>query len=199
MTDIICAKCGKHFSTIELAREHQGNCKVISTSSKTLSAKTQKFKITPDEWERLVSFINISELQTLDTVTHPENSARSPSNLDPGLIHENASEIIDRSILINPEYRNKPDISKKPENHNVVETYKICPTCKIHHLLFNVQTNKYECLKCKETYFKVTIDKYYLQLEEDKNKLDELSKKNTKVWFRNQYYDTKKKKWRTKH
>jgi len=56
--DIICAKCGKHFSSIEVAREHRGHCKETSNGEPIRWIPAPKSKVNPDEWENLMKLIN---------------------------------------------------------------------------------------------------------------------------------------------
>jgi hypothetical protein len=52
--DIICAKCGKHFSSIESAREHNGHCKGSLKNEELHWIPSPKNKLTPEEWDRLL-------------------------------------------------------------------------------------------------------------------------------------------------
>ncbi len=56
--DIICAKCGRHFSSIEDARQHRGHCKETSEGEAIRWIPAPKSKITPEEWESLMKLIN---------------------------------------------------------------------------------------------------------------------------------------------
>jgi len=56
--DIICAKCGKHFSSVEAAREHRGHCKETSKGEPIHWIPAPKLKITPEEWENLMKLIS---------------------------------------------------------------------------------------------------------------------------------------------
>jgi len=56
--DIICARCGKHFSSIEAAREHRGNCRETSSDEPIRWVPARKSKITPAQWENLMRLIN---------------------------------------------------------------------------------------------------------------------------------------------
>jgi len=58
--DIICAKCGKHFSSIETAREH--HCKETSEGASVRWIPAPKSKITPEEWDSLMKLINPQDL-----------------------------------------------------------------------------------------------------------------------------------------
>ncbi len=75
---------------------------------------------------------------------------------------------------------------------------QVCPSCKQQSLILNEANNMYECLntKCRETFFRASVDKYNQQIESDQEALNTLSEKSTKAWFGNQYYDSKKRKWR---
>ena len=67
--DIICAKCGKHFSSIEAAREHRGQCKETYKGEATRWIPAPKSRITPEEWERLIKLINSQDVS--QSTTHP--------------------------------------------------------------------------------------------------------------------------------
>jgi hypothetical protein len=69
-----------------------------------------------------------------------------------------------------------------------------CPSCKQAALHLN--GDRYECLndKCGDSFFKVSVDRYYENVAADQRALRELHKKNTKAWVGNQYYDGKR--WR---
>ena len=56
--DIICARCGKHFSSIEDAREHRGHCKETSEGEAIHWIPAPNSKVTPEEWESLMKLIN---------------------------------------------------------------------------------------------------------------------------------------------
>jgi hypothetical protein len=62
--------------------------------------------------------------------------------------------------------------------------------------MLNNTSNQYECLNCRGTFLKATVDKFNQQVAIEKNVLNELAGKETKAWFGNQYYDPKRKKWR---
>jgi hypothetical protein len=53
-----------------------------------------------------------------------------------------------------------------------------------------------KCSDYHHQFLKISIDRYYEQLEAEKKALDEISNANTHSWVGNQYYDEKKKKWR---
>ena len=81
--DIICAKCGIHFSSVETAREHRGNCRETSQGEQIHWVPAEKSKITPAEWGSLVNLINTQ---------NPSPSETSP-NVHPTTIQsENAKE-----------------------------------------------------------------------------------------------------------
>ena len=80
--DIICAKCGKHFSSIEAAREHRGHCKKTSEGESIHWIPAPKSKITPEEWENLMKSINPQDVSLTTT----------PSHLEPTAIESTSSE-----------------------------------------------------------------------------------------------------------
>jgi transposase-like protein len=73
---------------------------------------------------------------------------------------------------------------------------QVCPSCKERSLVPNRAGNGYECLKCRETFFKASVDRFNEQTEAAKKALDALKEKETKGWFGYQYYDGKRKRWR---
>ena len=79
--DIICARCGKHFSSIEAAREHRGNCKETSKGEPIHWVPAQKSKITSEEWRNLMRLVN-----TKDT-----SSAALSANTDPAIEDQSES------------------------------------------------------------------------------------------------------------
>jgi len=80
--DIICAKCGKHFSSIEAAREHSGHCKETSEGEPIHWIPAPKSKITPEEWENLMKLINPQDV----------SPTTAPSNLEPTAMESTSSE-----------------------------------------------------------------------------------------------------------
>ncbi len=74
--DIICAKCGKHFSSIEAAREHGGHCKETSKGEPIHWIPASKSKVNPEEWENLMKLINPKDV----------SPATKPSNVEPKAI-----------------------------------------------------------------------------------------------------------------
>ena len=73
--DIICAKCGRHFSSIEDAREHRGYCKETSKGESIRWLPAPKSKITPEEWKNLMKLINP---QGVSPTTTPSNVEPTP-------------------------------------------------------------------------------------------------------------------------
>ena len=90
--DIICAKCGKHFSSIEAAREHQRHCKETSAGESIHWIPAPKSKITPEEWESLMKFINPQYV----------SPATTPSNLEPTAVELTSSEDSDEPDITMP-------------------------------------------------------------------------------------------------
>ena len=80
--DIICAKCGKHFSSIEGTREHSGHCRETSKGEPIRWVSARNSKITPEEWETLMNLINARDVS--QTIT--------PSNLEPTAMESTGSE-----------------------------------------------------------------------------------------------------------
>lgn len=75
---------------------------------------------------------------------------------------------------------------------------QVCPSCKKQSLMLNQVSNRYECLntKCRGTFFKASVDTFNQQIQSENKTANALPKKETKAWFGNQYYDSKRKKWR---
>jgi ribosomal protein L37AE/L43A len=73
---------------------------------------------------------------------------------------------------------------------------QICPACHGKFLILNEANDQYECLLCGVTFFRATVDKYNQQVQAEKDAFSELTKKKTRAWFGNQYYDSERKKWR---
>ena len=80
--DIICAKCGKHFSSIEGAREHNGHCRETSKGEPIHWVPARNSKIAPEEWENLMNLINARGV----------SQAITPSNLEPTAMESTGSE-----------------------------------------------------------------------------------------------------------
>lgn len=78
--DIICAKCGKHFNSIEAAREHRGHCKVTSNGDEIhwLPAKKDK----QNKWiPAKRSELTKSELEDLNKLV--DSLSKKPSVKEP--------------------------------------------------------------------------------------------------------------------
>lgn len=73
--DIICAKCGKHFSSIEAAREHRGHCKETSNGEPIHWKPSPQSKVNPEEWENLMKLINTQDASQAITPSHSEPTA----------------------------------------------------------------------------------------------------------------------------
>ena len=65
--DIICAKCGKHFSSIESARDHSGHCKGSSKNEELHWIPSKKTKLTPEEWDKLLEAFGRQNIDTNTT------------------------------------------------------------------------------------------------------------------------------------
>ena len=79
--DIICAKCGKHFSSIEAVREHRGHCKETSEGEEIRWKPAPKSKMTPEEWESLMKLIS----------PYGVSSPKAPSDVEPAAIKSTSS------------------------------------------------------------------------------------------------------------
>jgi hypothetical protein len=82
---------------------------------------------------------------------------------------------------------------EQPPNSVLLQT---CPSCKQLTLMLNEVSGKYECLNCRDTFFRATIDKYNQQEAAEKKARDQLTEQKPIAWSGNQYYDSKRKKWR---
>ncbi|MFA5761000.1 MAG: hypothetical protein WC877_04495, partial [Dehalococcoidales bacterium] len=78
--DIICAKCGKHFSSIESARDHSGHCKGSSKNEELHWIPSQKNKLTPEEWDKLLEAFG---RQSIVTNLSEETRQNNPINKKP--------------------------------------------------------------------------------------------------------------------
>ena len=75
-----------------------------------------------------------------------------------------------------------------------------CPVCKRLSLRHDVKGKYWECLNnsCPDylvSLSEVSIDRYNREIAEDKKSLKDLDGKESRVWFNDNYYDTKKKRW----
>ena len=119
--DIICAKCGKHFSGIEAAREHRGRCRETSTGEPIHWIPAPKSKITPEEWGKLMKLINPQDM----------SSTTMPSNLEPMSIKSTNSEgTAEPDVTLPPTTSEKsietPEKQKNGKNkRNKTTNYKI--------------------------------------------------------------------------
>ena len=77
--DIICAKCGKHFSSIEGAREHRGHCKETSKDEPIRWKPARNSKITSEEWENLIKLITPQDVSQTTTPSNMEPTAKEPT------------------------------------------------------------------------------------------------------------------------
>ncbi|MFA7352951.1 MAG: hypothetical protein WCZ22_05680, partial [Dehalococcoidales bacterium] len=77
--DIICAKCGKHFSSIESARDHSGHCKGSSKNEELHWIPSKKTKLTPEEWDKLLEAFGIQNIDKNTT----EGAKNYPFNKKP--------------------------------------------------------------------------------------------------------------------
>ena len=78
--DIICAKCGKHFSSIESAREHNGHCKGASKNERLHWIPSQKNKLTPEEWDKVLEAFG---RQSIVTNSIEDTKKNNPINRNP--------------------------------------------------------------------------------------------------------------------
>jgi hypothetical protein len=62
--------------------------------------------------------------------------------------------------------------------------------------MLNEANDRYECLYCGKTVFRVTVEQFERQVQAQKDKELADAGKPTKAWFGNEYWDDKKKQWR---
>ena len=212
MTDIICGKCGKHFSSVELAREHSGHCK--ETSGQSFQWITvPKTKLSPAEWDQLMQAIKtqppvpntLPEVSIKPLTQSSTESSNTNQISQPGIVSDEPvtdASAEDHSWVgslesfdINSD--SDLDVSEevKPEKLHSLQELQACPSCKQHSLVLNANTNQYECFKCGDHYFKVSIDKYNDRENEIQKSLDEIDKNGSVAWVGNQRYNSKKKIW----
>jgi len=128
--DIICAKCDRHFSSIEAAREHSGHCKETSKGESIRWIPAPKSKITPEEWERLMQLIN------------PQYALppKTPSDVEPTAVESENSKDSSEPAAVRLKRLRK-------EVHP--DYVSVCPKCGRKSLWHNVKEDKYECLNLK--------------------------------------------------
>jgi hypothetical protein len=68
--DIICARCGRHFNSVEAAREHKGECNE-SAGGRIHWIPAPKSKLSQAEWESLLKLVN---QPSKSSVTVPPNT-----------------------------------------------------------------------------------------------------------------------------
>ncbi len=125
--DIICAKCGEHFSSIESAREHNGHCKGASKNEELHWIPSQKNKLTPEEWDKLLEAFG---RQNIDTNT-TEETKNNPSN-------KKTSTQIDNSGKTTPTHRTNKRI-KIPKWGTAIVLIILCSSAG---LTINLLTNE---------------------------------------------------------
>ena len=122
--DIICAKCGKHFSSIESAREHSGHCKETSESESIRWIPAPGSRITPEEWESLMKLINPQRI-----------SATTPSNLEPTAVESTSSEGSAEPDITMPPTSSKKSKGTLEKKEIVKNKIKKISNCKINKWL----------------------------------------------------------------
>lgn len=116
--DIICAKCGKHFSSIEAAREHRGNCRETSSNELIQWLPAKKSKISPEEWDNLMKLINAQDVSPTTSPSNLEPStASSEDSAEPGVtVPPASSEKSKRTPEKKEAVKNK---NKKTSNYKI--------------------------------------------------------------------------------
>lgn len=79
---IICAKCGRYFSSIDAAQEHRGPCGNLPESAGHTvrwipSQDSGKARVSSEEWSRIVAVLDSPSSQTEDELAaylHPDGS-----------------------------------------------------------------------------------------------------------------------------
>ncbi|MDD5039178.1 MAG: hypothetical protein PHN78_07695 [Dehalococcoidales bacterium] len=74
--DIICGKCGEHFSTIESSRKHIGHCSQSSKDEAIHWVQSKKSDLTSGEWDALVKLINSKDKSARKKSAHLKNKQR---------------------------------------------------------------------------------------------------------------------------
>jgi Mg-chelatase subunit ChlD len=74
--DIICAKCGKHFSSAESAREHRGHCNETKGGNEPNFIHTKNAKLSFEEQERILNSIRRSGLKNNEPKSESTNAQR---------------------------------------------------------------------------------------------------------------------------
>ncbi len=113
--DIICASCGRHFTSIESAREHRGHCSGAEAGEALHWISSNKEELTPEQKERLQ--------QILDSNNEPQNSVESSQTWQVTPTAEKHSQPV-KSGYSSPAQHNKINTSKpkkqrKPASRNM--------------------------------------------------------------------------------
>ena len=74
--DIICSKCGKHFSSIESSRKHSGHCSQGSKDEAVHWLPSEQSKLTSGEWDTLMRLINTKDKSARKKAAHLKNKQR---------------------------------------------------------------------------------------------------------------------------
>ena len=74
--DIICSKCGKHFSSIESSRKHSGHCSQGSRDEAVHWLQSEQSKLTSEEWDTLMRLINTKDKSARKKAGHLKNKQR---------------------------------------------------------------------------------------------------------------------------
>ena len=74
--DIICAKCGKHFSSAESAREHRGRCNETKGDNEPNFIHTKNAKLSAEEQEKILNSIRRSGMKNNEPKSESTNAQR---------------------------------------------------------------------------------------------------------------------------
>ena len=74
--DIICSKCGKHFSSIESSRKHSGHCSHGSKDEAVRWLPSEQSQLTSGEWDALMRLINTKDKSARKKAAHLKNKQR---------------------------------------------------------------------------------------------------------------------------
>jgi hypothetical protein len=149
--DIICAKCGKHFSSIEAAREHRGLCK----GDKNLSFH----KITPNENLKVKTSTTKCRICGEDSLFYDNktqwyiclNKNCRATGPTPEAVHS-FNEILETTFSIDGEQEDS--YTTKDSNHSVVEKevqsddivhLSTCPLCSHKSFYYDKSSGLYKC------------------------------------------------------
>ncbi len=117
--DIVCAKCGRHFSSIGSARLHYGHCKETAKNEELHWISPQKNEITPEQWDEL--------MKALKSDSFNQKQCELSDNK-----HPFGEPLIDLKF-------------SSVTNDKASKKIEKCPSCQMETLTWNAGINLYEC------------------------------------------------------